>query len=105
VYVGSTAGALCRVAPAEPMRSLLSAGPLAAQQPASATARQLNGIVLASAAKYGGARLEEAGLLGAFQVGRGGARRRAAGRGEEAARAWRRPGITAGGAAAGRRCA
>ncbi|KAG2444413.1 hypothetical protein HXX76_001166 [Chlamydomonas incerta] len=66
VYVGSCLGALCRVAQPDTLKSILVAGPLAVSQPAAATARQLNGVVLATAAKYAGARLEEAGLLKPF---------------------------------------
>ncbi|GLC46160.1 hypothetical protein PLESTB_001196200 [Pleodorina starrii] len=68
VYVGSCLGALCRVAPPDVLRALLAAGPLAPAQPPAAPGRQLNGIILATAARHAGAaRLEEAGLLKPFQ--------------------------------------
>ncbi|KXZ48792.1 hypothetical protein GPECTOR_25g376 [Gonium pectorale] len=63
VYVGSCLGCLCRVAPPDTLRTVLSFGPLAPSQPASAPGRQLHGIILAVAAKQAGARLEAAGLL------------------------------------------
>ncbi|GIL49256.1 hypothetical protein Vafri_5386 [Volvox africanus] len=67
MYVGSCLGALCRVAQPDVLRAVLTAGPLAQSLPPSAPARQLNGIVLATAARHAGARLEEAGLLKPFQ--------------------------------------
>lgn len=66
MYVGSCLGALCRVAQPDTLKAILAAGPLAVQQPPAAAARQLNGVVLATAAKYAGARLEDAGLLKPF---------------------------------------
>ncbi|KAG2489371.1 hypothetical protein HYH03_012201 [Edaphochlamys debaryana] len=65
--VGSCLGTLCRVAPADTLKSILAAGPLAPSAPASVAARQLNGVILATAARQAGGRLEEAGLLRPFQ--------------------------------------
>ncbi|GIL73837.1 hypothetical protein Vretimale_5312 [Volvox reticuliferus] len=67
MYVGSCLGALCRVAQPDVLRAVLTAGPLAQSLPPSASARQLNGIFLATAARHAGVRLEEAGLLKPFQ--------------------------------------
>ncbi len=67
VYVGSCLGALCRVAPTDTLKAVLAAGPLAPAQPPAAGARQLNGIILATAARHAAARLEEAGVTKAVQ--------------------------------------